>query len=257
MRRRFAADSYTEMENITTGQVTELIALFAKKLPLSMPKGTAQKWIENPDDFAAIISEALLPKESAFRTGMDLYNNIEKQFKGWQNFYTKFFGLTPDLSGVIIPAHVEGFDRLVIVAQGISLNQVWEVCREQFDCWKYISFGLESVMQESECGPAQATTARWFRDRVEADEEMKSLSARQLTEQNIAGITLMEYLLLELKYFSETGKHLDIKNWTLCSGSRYSDGTVPYVGWRGGRLRVDWYGLGTRDDSLRSRVAVE
>jgi hypothetical protein len=41
-----------------------------------------------------------------------------------------------------------------------------------------------------------------------------------LAARNIRGHYLLERLLYELKYFAETGKHLDIDNLTLCSGSR-------------------------------------
>ncbi|KKT39348.1 MAG: hypothetical protein UW28_C0036G0014, partial [Parcubacteria group bacterium GW2011_GWA2_44_13] len=64
--------------------------------------------------------------------------------------------------------------------------------------------------------------------------------------------------LYEAKYFKETGKHLDISNWTLCSGSRYSDGGVPVVGWYG-----DYSGMHVgrafpsgASGSLRSRQTV-
>jgi hypothetical protein len=97
-----------------------------------------------------------------------------------------------------------------------------------------------------------------FRRTVEADEENKNLSANQLKEAGHIGITLLERLLLELGYFSVTGKHLDEKNWTLCSGSRCSDGCVPRVDW-GSDLRrvcVYWYGPGSSSDYLRSRSVV-
>lgn len=183
-------------------------------------------------------------------------DDTNRQVNFWKAFYKTHFGIDLDMSEVKIPARQGGFGWLVVVAQGISLNQVWEICRKQFDCWKYTDSDLESIMQESECGPAQTTTARWFRDRIEADEEMKNLSAQQLSEQNIAGITLMERLLLELKVFSETGKHLDHRNWTLCSGSRYSGGCVPGVRWNDDWLGVSWRGVGFALSDLRSRVAV-
>ena len=53
------------------------------------------------------------------------------------------------------------------------------------------------------------------RDRVEADEELKNRSARDLQQQGILGITIEEREIFELKYFTETGQHLDIVNWTL------------------------------------------
>ncbi|MBU1159674.1 hypothetical protein KKD04_00640, partial [Patescibacteria group bacterium] len=96
------------------------------------------------------------------------------------------------------------------------------------------------------------------RNVVEADEEFKNLSANQLKEQNIPGITLEERLIYEIKFFKETGKHLDIQNITLCAGSRYVDGDVPYVRWSPsyGELRVLWYVPGPRNDYLCARQAV-
>jgi len=61
-------------------------------------------------------------------------------------------------------------------------------------------------------------------------------------------------LIYELKYYDETGEHLDINNSTLCAGSRYSSDKVPYVRWRGGELRVDWCGSGAAAPHLRARV---
>jgi hypothetical protein len=61
-----------------------------------------------------------------------------------------------------------------------------------------------------------------------------------------------------LKYFDETKQHLDVKNVTLCAGSRDADGGVPDVDWGGGgvKLHVDWYSVGSADPSLRARAAV-
>ncbi len=174
----------------------------------------------------------------------------------WQDFYKKFFGLNIDLSGVKIPEHALGFDRLIVVPQGITLNQVWKVCARQFNCWKYTDSDLDSAVPTNNRDPKSGAYAIWVRDVVEADKEMKNLSADDLKERTIKGVTLLERLLLELKYFSETGKHLDISNWTLCSGSRHSGGCVPCVRWLDGWLKVDWYYVGGRYDDLRSRVAV-
>ena len=72
-------------------------------------------------------------------------------------------------------------------------------------------------------------------------------------------MTLLERLILEVKYFTETGKHLDVKGVTLCTGSRNSDGNVPYVDWfsDASEVCVGWYDV---DDSgpmvgLRSAVS--
>ncbi len=89
---------------------------------------------------------------------------------------------------------------------------------------------------------------------MEADEELKNKSANMLAEAGIKGETLPERLLHELKYFTDTGKHLDVKNTTLCSGSRDPYGVVPLVDWLSvaGGMRMHWCGL----DDLRARAAV-
>ena len=90
---------------------------------------------------------------------------------------------------------------------------------------------------------------------VEADEENKNKSAEMLAEEGHKGMTLLERLLLELAYFLTTRKHLDVKNITLCAGSRHSHGCVPKVNWRPDyrKVYVVWSSLGNRYDNLRSR----
>lgn len=77
-----------------------------------------------------------------------------------------------------------------------------------------------------------------FRRTIEADEENKNLSANQLKERNHKGITLPERLLLGAGFFVATGQYLDVKNETLCAGSRFSDGRVPHVHWPPGPRKV-------------------
>ncbi len=91
---------------------------------------------------------------------------------------------------------------------------------------------------------------------MEAEPQRKNRSANWLRQKNIPGITLLERLLLELKYFLETGKHLDIQNATLCSGSRLDDGNVPYVGWDDSQLKVSWCYPDDAHDALRAREVV-
>lgn len=105
--------------------------------------------------------------------------------------------------------------------------------------------------------PKEPTT-RYFKKNIEADEEYKNLSANDLEEKKIPGITLRERLLMELDYFNETNSHLDVDNITLCSGSRLSYGFVPFVHWHADRRRlfVYWSLPGLRYSLLRSRAAV-
>ena len=91
---------------------------------------------------------------------------------------------------------------------------------------------------------------------MEADEENKGLSANDVKKKGTDTQTLEERLLQELEYFKKTGQHLDTQNWTLCSGSRDSDGDVPYVDWSDDELKVHWSHPDSRSGDLRSREVV-
>ncbi len=180
---------------------------------------------------------------------------VVDSIKDWQDFYRDTFGVEVDFSDLKIPDKQEGFDRLIIVAGGMTPQRLYDKCKELFPCWKWADKNLDEIVN-SERTAENGAYAIWFRDQVEADEELKNLSANDLKEQGITCITLEERLLYELKYFKETGRHLDIHNVTLCSGSRDSDGYVPHVCWSYDRLGVYWSHLGYRCVHLRSRRAV-
>lgn len=186
---------------------------------------------------------------------IDASGKVLTEITDWQQFYHDLFGLEIDLLGLSVPAKKKGFDRLVIVAQGMTLQRLYDNCVKLCPCWKWTDDDLDKIVQ-SERTAKDGTYAVWFRDVVEADEELKNLSANDLKEKGIPGITLEERLLMELKYFKETGNHLDIKSWTLCSGSRDSDGRVPYVCWGSGLLGVGGYRPDGAGGGLRSRRAV-
>ena len=103
---------------------------------------------------------------------------------------------------------------------------------------------------------ADKTYAVAFRDRPEADEEFKNLSANDLKARNHRGITALETIVDEIGFYKKTGGHRDIQNVTLCSGSRSSDGSVPWSYWNGDRFLLDGDGADGRNDGLRSRQAV-
>jgi hypothetical protein len=175
----------------------------------------------------------------------------------WQQFYRDLFGLEVDFSNLSVPRRKKGFDRLIVVAQGMTPQRLYDKCAELFTCWKWTHNSLDDVVQ-SERTSKYGAYAVWFRDVVEADEDLKNLSANDLEKIGIPGITLEERFLMELKYFKETGNHLDIANFTLCSGSRFFDGRVPVVRWfrLSRELLVDWCPPKFSFSRLRSRRAV-
>ena len=174
----------------------------------------------------------------------------------WREFYRKNFGV--ELGDVKIPEKIPSwaeFGRLIVVAEGLTMNQVYDACRKRFPCWRY-SDDLNKSVPTSERDPKNGAYAIWVRDVVEADKVHRNKSAKMIKEEGLTTETLLERMLHELVYFLETGEHLDIQNWTLCSGSRSSDGLVPYAYWRVRGFGVCWGTFEDRVERLRSREVI-
>jgi hypothetical protein len=170
--------------------------------------------------------QALLDHRDPFAVNLDSRYQLESQCQLWK----ELFGIELDPDSIALPERRPGFERLIVIPAGLTLNRIIEVYRQQFpnvDC--YADDLDQSVIKNDRTNTE--TYAVWIRERVEADEELANLSADNLAERQVAGITLMERLLYGLKYFADTGNYLDEANWTLCSGSRDSDGLVPIVYW--------------------------
>ncbi len=253
-------DGLKDMEE-RFGQIIALIWVFLSKIKaLNLSIAQIQELMKNKDHpFWKAFDEAtkiLVPQPLAV-VQSDEPDNTESQIDFWVYFYEKYFNIKLNRTDLKIPDRREGFNWLVIVARGVRLNDVWTVCKGHFQCWNYANNtdDLESLMQESERGVIQVTSVFWFRDRCEADKEMQDLSANDQTKPSIS---LIARCLLELKYFNETGKKLDLYHYTLCAGSRYANGTVPVVNshQKFGSFNVGWIKPYSSDLSLRSRVAV-
>ena len=130
-----------------------------------------------------------------------------------------------------------------------------ELVQDLRDLGVEVSVYREKHLDTDFPAPEKATTRR-FKKTVEADPELASKSADDCDDLGIPGITLRERLIMEKVYFEESGQHLDPKTWTICSGSRYPGGSVPYVNWdpSARRLRVNWNNPDCRhsDDRVRS-----
>jgi hypothetical protein len=212
-----------------------------------------RKGVLTPDELAKF-----LKKENPFETKMASKNKRPPNIVSpWISFYRDVFGIRTVFPGIKIPEKRDGFDRLLIIAEGMTSQKLYDKCAELFPLWKWIDRDLDEIVTSNRTAKNGAY-AVWVRDRVEADEELKNLSANQLKERGVSGITLEERLIYELKYFNETGKHLDINNVTLCAGSRCRDGIVPDVGFDSGArgVGVHWANPEGRIDHLRSRQTV-
>lgn len=182
----------------------------------------------------------------------------------WANehvrFYQEVFGLKVDLSKVKLPPETKGFGWTVAIAKELGdkpLAKALAACEKLFPTYSYLGDNPDKSVPTNDRDPRRdGSYAIRVRDREEADEELKDMSANDIKSRGLATMTLLERIVLELFYFWKFKNHLDIKNWTLCGGSRNSDGDVPGCRWRGGRFKVDWGGPGGSCDALRARSAV-
>jgi len=180
-----------------------------------------------------------------------------KVVEEWSELYDHLFGYKLDMSGIYVPAKVAGIERLIVEAEGITTQMAFDKAKELFPCWKCTDESLDKVVYN--LYPRRGSIGYWARDRVEADEEYRNVCAEDmLMKKRISGIGLRGRILYEIKFFKETGKHLDINNGTICSSSRYLDGYVPLVLWHsyGGKMYVSRIRPQDAYDSWRVREAV-
>ncbi|MEK7609125.1 MAG: hypothetical protein AAB476_01440 [Patescibacteria group bacterium] len=191
--------------------------------------------------------------------GLSVATDISETLTSQQLFYRQFFGLDLDFSDLRIPTPKPGFTHLLIVAEGLTPNRVYDVCSQHFPCWRYTN-DLDAALDwaKEERDPRKGAYAIWIRDMVEADENLKNISADSIKARGLTTETLTERLLQELVCWHETKKRLDVQNITLCSGSRGRGGRVPGVDWsrHDGRVDVSYYRSGDSSSDLRSRQVV-
>jgi hypothetical protein len=180
---------------------------------------------------------------------------ITKQVDDWVDFYRRHLRFEVG-SNYVIPAQKPGFDRLIVVPKGLTQYAVLRALKGRFGVCSYYKNPDETVTENDRAANSEPGYAIWVRDRLEADMELARMSANDLRQQHIKGITLLERLLLGLKWFTEIGEHLDVESVTLCSGSRHIDGCVPTVSWGSetGKLYVHWCLPNRQGEQLRSRA---
>ena len=148
--------------------------------------------------------------------------------------------------------HGEVKDGLItIVDDGRKTSEIMQECRGLFKVYSY----CDDERLDKEFPPIKSV--RKFHYIQEPDEKYANKSYDDLQKEGVQGITLRERLLFEIAYFKKEGKHLDEKNWTLCSGSWSVGGSVPRVSFHDGGVRVHCCHAGDSSYGVRSRSAVE
>ncbi len=185
--------------------------------------------------------------------------DTDRQLDGWKDFWKRYSNVEVATSKIQVPGHQPGFDQLIVMPEEVRMtnNGIFDLCHRHLTCWRYYD-DLDKAICHHDRDPNQGSYAIWVRDRQEADEENKNLSARYFWDQKLKTETYLERMVHGLNYWDRTKKHLDIDNWTLCPGSRFGHGGVPIVDrdpdYR--KVKVLYYSPGCSDHDIRARSAV-
>jgi hypothetical protein len=154
----------------------------------------------------------------------------EKFFDEWVEFYQKLFGLKLDPTEIFKRKLVYGDSKkIIIMANKLNLNKTAEVWDHNFSCCRP-GGDLDKLVTINDRDPKNGTYPILVNYEAEPDKVYKNMSAEMLWDKKVFGITLLERMVFGLKYHLETGHHLDIDYWTLCSGSCWKDGSVVITG---------------------------
>jgi hypothetical protein len=184
-----------------------------------------------------------------------------KIMRDWEKFYKNNFNLNADFSKIYIPRCPNIGWRLLIILQGIGPELAFRKSQKILgSVTKFYDASLDDVIVENERDSKNGSYAIWVRNGKEADRIHKNKSANQVKAEKLLTETCLERLIHGLKYFRETGKHLDVKTATFCSGSWDSDGRVPCVcqiySFDQDSILVTWHRRDSDDSNVRAREVV-
>lgn len=220
------------------------------------------------DEFAVRLKKALRAEgeEQPGTPVLDL-SAIPEMFHLSATFWYKTFGRVPDFSGVSVPEiPADGNKYLVCFApvelidwtEGQPKEGIFQARKRLFQTWKYTNEPLDVAIpiEKDQRDLRNGSYAFLMRNSETPDKGLMNLSTTNIVKINIKTSTDMEYAIFSGMFFLEHGYHPDRKTWTLNTGSRNRNGGVPGADWRGGKSRVDWYGVADRHPNLGSRRVI-
>lgn len=137
------------------------------------------------------------------------------QVEEWRALYRGQFGL--DVGTVKIPLQRKGVNRLIVIPQGLTLQQAYDVCKRHFSCWSCSTKLHDPNAFRNDRSPDVESYAIWAGDWMQANDHREKRTWENAWDR----ITLLERIMYELKYFLETGEHLDTEAVTVCEGTSF------------------------------------
>lgn len=144
-------------------------------------------------------------------------SQFEAAAKEWAQFYKDEFDIDVDFSDVAIPGNrPAGYSQMVLlfIPKGLTPQRV-------FDSWSFLKqkspddFG--NIWSSREPDSSYAVWVSW---QPVPDAYWMGTSVDSADPGSATGITLLERMVFESKYYDEKRFHPDCQTVTLCSGSR-------------------------------------
>lgn len=149
----------------------------------------------------------------------------------WKDIYKEWFWMDLDFSRVEIPAIYNPKKHfLLVVASGITCKKLVEEMSKRFGVYLQ-SKNLDAPAINNVRDPKDGAYIILFDRKTEAKEPSGGVLVGKLKEGKREKITLLERLLLEVFYYNETERHLDLSSQTLCTGSQHESNGTPSVYW--------------------------
>lgn len=168
-------------------------------------------------------------------------------------------GLDVDFSGIVIPKYDDKLWRPVLMPahRELPLNATLAMTQQNYIVTTYVRGNdLDREVIYNARSRTLGSYVILVRMGMEPDLEYQGKSTREADPLLLIGMNLRERLILGGKVFAETGKHLDVVGWTLCTGSRGAGGSVPGVDLYDCKVRVGWSHLDAPDAQGGLREAV-
>ena len=154
-----------------------------------------------------------------------------KLLKEWTSFYSSVLDVHFDrerLKGFLLPRPRLDYEAVMLIPKELTLGEVFDACIEYFPIHtQYKDLNEQVINNERESQFAYAI--RFSEGQEPPDKEARLLSPVKLRENHRLSMTLLERLIYGLKFFIDTGNHLDVENITVCAGSRDNCDQVPYI----------------------------
>jgi hypothetical protein len=155
-----------------------------------------------------------------------------RQSREWDRFFHRFFKIRDLSSASFGSANNPEFCKIV-VPPGLTVPRASRACSSHFRCrFTFDDLHLDGLRHSRQPEESYSVTVRNIRDAEDPVLPHFNAGSKPF-------ITLLERLILELKYWSDSGLHLDVARETLCCGSVDAAGLVPALDWNEG-LRLTW-----------------